>query len=390
MLDLAERVRADLDVGRADRLASQRARLLTTPARRPRRGLAIALACAAGVTATFGARLALRERFAPATVIVRDASGHALGPGQWVAAGSSSSALRFSDGSSVRLEAGARVRLLETTARGVDLVVERGALEVQVTHGERTRWRVRTGPWSVIVTGTAFRVAWTPGSERLDLAMRRGSVRVEGPQGAARSVRAGERVVADASGLRPAAAPTATPVEDVAREVAAAEVLRAPAPAPARHRRGPRVARAPSAEAPALAARVIEAAPPAESPAESPASLSRDADRARYEGRVGDARALLLGLRVRYPGSSEAHRAAHVLGVLALESQRAPAVAARWFEIALREDPAGPLRRESLGRRVQALHAAGDAAGARRAAEQYLRVDPDGAFSTFARSVLGP
>lgn len=386
LLDLAGRVRADLDVGRADRLASQRARLLTTPARRPRRGLAIALACAAAVTAAFGAHRARRERVAPATVIVRDDSGHALGPGQWVAAGSSSSALRFSDGSSVRLEAGARMRLLETTARGVDLVVERGALEVQVTHGERTRWRVRTGPWSVIVTGTAFRVAWTPGSERLDLAMRRGSVRVEGPQGAARSVRAGERVVADASGLRPAAAPAATPVEDVAREVAAAEVLRAPAPAPARHRRGTRAARAPSAEAPALAARVIEAAPPAE----SPASLSRDADHARYEGRVGDARALLLGLRVRYPGSSEAHRAAHVLGVLALESQRAPAVAARWFEIALREDPAGPLRRESLGRRVQALHAAGDVAGARRAAEQYLRVDPDGAFSAFARSVLGP
>lgn len=389
MRDLAARVRADLDVGRGDRLASQRARLLATPARRPRRGLAVALACAAAVAAAFGARELRRAPRTPPAVIVRDAFGHALGPGQWVAAGLAPTALRFSDGSAVRLEAGARLRLLETTARGVDLVVERGALEVQVTHGERTRWRVRTGPWSVVVTGTAFRVAWTPGAERLDLAMRRGSVRVEGPQGAARAVVAGEHVVADAAGLRPASAPPSTPVEDVAREVAAAEVLRAPAPAPARPRRGLRGARAASAVAPVLAARTIEAAP-AGPVAQTAADVSRDADRARYEGRVGDARALLLGLRARYPESPEAHRAAHVLGVLALESQRAPAVAARWFEIALREDPSGPLQRESLGRRVQALHAAGDESGARRAAAAYLRADPDGAFATFARSVLGP
>ncbi|MEZ4364657.1 MAG: FecR family protein, partial [Kofleriaceae bacterium] len=334
---------------------------------------------------------ALRARRAPASpdaVIARDASGRGLAPGQWVAAGPSPSGLQFSDGSSVRLEAGARVRLLETTARGVDLVVERGALEVQVTHGERTRWRVRTGPWSVVVTGTAFRVAWTPGAERLDLAMRRGRVRVEGPRGVAQAVSAGEHVVADASGLRPAATPPATPVEEVAREVVASEQLQAPAPVPARHRRGPRGARGPSAEATAPVERAIEPAPPA--PAGGAAfSVSRDADRARYEGRVGDARALLLELRLRYPESPEARRAAHVLGVLALESQRAPAVAARWFEIALREDPAGPLRRESLGRRVQALHAAGDVPGARRAASEYLRVDPEGAFAAFARSVLG-
>jgi hypothetical protein len=210
----------------------------------------------------------------------------------------------------------------------------------------------------------------------MNLEMREGSVLVRGPGGVARRVVGGERMLADLrEGLRAADGVAVAPVEAVARDVRRDEVLRVPPPTPALRPR--RVARA--ARVNPLTVTAVQLRPEA--------ALAGAADRARYEGRVGDARALLLELRARHPDTDEARRAAYHLGVLALEAQRAPQVAARWFEIALQESPGGPLRRECLGRRVQALHAAGDLTAARAAADRYLREDPDGAFAPFARDV---
>lgn len=373
LLALGRDVSESLGRGEDARVARQRSRLLTTDLRATRaRPLARAALAAALLLALGG--IAIRAR--PATTARTTVAEAALAPGAWFSAGASPMSIPFGDRGAVVVLPGARARLVSIDARGAELAVERGAVEVRVRHREDTRWTLRAGPWSVEVTGTAFRLGWSPATERMQLEMREGSVRVRGPGGASRRVVAGEQVLADArEGLRAAAGDPVTPVEAAVSALGREEVLRAPLPPPApRPRRAARVARVtPLAVAP--------------SPPRPEATLAEAADRARYEGRVGDARALLLDLRARHPDTDEARRAAYHLGVLALEAQRAPQVAARWFEIALQESPRGVLRRECLGRRVQALHAAGDASGAREAAERYLREDPDGAFAPFARDV---
>ncbi len=372
LLALGRDVAEGLGRGEDARVARQRSRLLSTDLRATRaRPVARAALAAALLLALGGFAL----RFRPATARRATVAEPALSPGAWFSAGASAVSIPFGDRAEVVVVPGARARLVSIDARGAELAVERGAVEVRVRHREDTRWTLRAGPWSVEVTGTAFRLGWSPATERMQLEMREGSVRVRGPGGVSRRVVAGERLLADArEGLRAAAGEPVTPAEAVAREVDRVEVLRAPLPPVPRPRRA------------TPAARITPlTAPP--SPTRPEAALAEAADRARYEGRVGDARALLLDLRARHPDSDEARRAAYHLGVLALEAQRAPQVAARWFEIALQESPRGALRRECLGRRVQALHAAGDAAGAREAAERYLREDPDGAFAPFARDV---
>jgi hypothetical protein len=371
LLALGRDVAASLDHGEPARLARQRARLLTTDLRATRLRPLARAAIAAAALLTLGG-VALRPH-APSPSRGVDP---ALSAGAWFAAGTTAVHIPFGDRARVVVEPGARVRLVSVDPRGAELAVERGGLDVRVQHRSDTRWTLRAGPWSVEVTGTAFRLGWSPSTERMSLEMREGSVLVRGPGGVARRVVGGERVLADPrDGLRAAAGAAVTPVEAVARDVRRDEVLQVPPPTPAlRPRRVVRAARV----GPLTVTPV---------PLRPEAVLAGAADRARYEGRVGEARSLLLDLRARHPDTDEARRAAYHLGVLALEAQRAPQVAARWFEIALQESPDGPLRRECLGRRVQALHAAGDLTAARSAADRYLREDPDGAFAPFARDV---
>lgn len=375
-----------------DRLAAQRARLLLAAPRSGRRRtgrLALASAAAAALLAL---GIALRPADPPRDRgLVVTANGRRLAEGQWLARDGATDTIRFSDQSAVVLGRGAQVRLGAITPDGADLFLERGALDVSVTHRARSRWRFRAGPWTVAVTGTAFRLAWSPTTGGLELAMREGRVVLSGPRAeGGRAVVRGEHVLADASrGIVPVAAPPATSeVEVAARVVADAgatiATTRVTPMVPRAHRRA--AARTPDAGTTPEAARA-HVPPPAR---DDLAATLAEADRARFEGRVTDARALLIAVRARHPGTPEAARAAHTLGVLSLESLRAPAVAARWFEISLREAPDGPLSRESLGRRVQALREAGDTEAARAAASSYLARDPDGAFAPFARSVLAP
>lgn len=98
-----------------------------------------------------------------------------------------------------------------------------------------------------------------------------------------------------------------------------------------------------------------------------------------------------MSLRRRFPGTHESARAAFLLGGLHLDpALAAPATAARYYELYLREAPDGSLANEARGRRAEALHAAGDRAAARGAAQDYLLHDPDGAFAPFARGIVRP
>ncbi|MFO0629833.1 MAG: FecR domain-containing protein [Polyangiales bacterium] len=347
LLALGRDVAASLTHGEPARLARQRARLLTTDLRaRPPR-LAAQFAVAAALVAALAGVTRLRGTTSPPARV----SDPVLAPGAWFAAGADAIELPFGDDARVRVERGARVRLVTRSAQGAELAVERGVVEVRVRHRHDTRWTLRAGPWAVAVTGTAFRLGWSPTMERMELDMREGSVIVRGPGVPSRRVVGGERVLGDTrDGLRPAPVRGDTPVEVVAQAVRREEVLRASPDAPTtRPRRASRSARGVQAASVTPAPRPDEA-------------LAAAADRARYEGRVSDARTLLLELRARHPESDASRRAAYHLGVLALEGaaraagggalvrDRAPRVAA-WSPSTRvpRATRAGPSRR---GRRA--------------------------------------
>jgi hypothetical protein len=79
-----------------------------------------------------------------------------------------------------------------------------------------------------------------------------------------------------------------------------------------------------------------------------------------------------------------------VLGIIAFDTDRDYAAAARWFETYIAEQPVGELRREASARRMEAWKAAGDRERARAAAREYLRDYPDGAQGALARTLAGP
>jgi TolA-binding protein len=108
------------------------------------------------------------------------------------------------------------------------------------------------------------------------------------------------------------------------------------------------------------------------------------ADAARYLHDRPLARRGLLAERTRFPGSPEARAAAFVLGSMA-DDGGARDDAIRWYDKYLSESPSGSFAAEALGRKLVALVASGDSAGAARVANEYLRRFPHGAHAGYAR-----
>ena len=109
---------------------------------------------------------------------------------------------------------------------------------------------------------------------------------------------------------------------------------------------------------------------------------------ARLFGSAAQAVTALRVLRQRFPGTMEAATAAFKLGRMAFEKEHAYGEAARWFELCLREQPSGPLMGDSFGRLMEARLRAGNLAGARSDAQQYLRRFPEGPYASEARGIL--
>ncbi|MFO0607119.1 MAG: FecR domain-containing protein [Polyangiales bacterium] len=385
-----------------DRLARQRARVAGLAPSAPRRAapavaVGLGLAAAAGLVARLATRPDVPAPAAPPGLTAR-AGAAPVAVGQWIAAADAPLTLRFSDGSEVTLSPGAHARVVSLDAQGARVLVERGRAEAAVRHADRTRWVFSAGPYAVQVTGTRFAVTWAPERARFDLAMREGSVTLRGPRCAeGLAVQGRDEVHADvaAGTLTVGPAPREVALGPVPQEpIPAGPVPQEPIPAPPRptparvrsgHALAPAVA---AAHAPSPAA-VVPAAPSEPAPTADAASLLAEADAALRAHEHLRARELLMGLRARFPGAPESTRAAFSLGVASL-ALGAPAVAAGWFERYLREAPSGALASEARGRRAEALRAAGDTAGARAAAEDYLLHDPDGAFAPVARGILRP
>ena len=103
-------------------------------------------------------------------------AGH---PGDLISAPKSEpTSLRFSEGSSLVLHEEGRLRVLATEPKGARVLVEEGTLEVNIVPARagKKHWSFEAGPFSILVTGTRFKLSYQARDQSLGLAMREGQV----------------------------------------------------------------------------------------------------------------------------------------------------------------------------------------------------------------------
>jgi TolA-binding protein len=304
-------------------------------------------------------------------------------------------AVRFSEGSSIVLERGGRLRVLSLHSEGARVLVEKGAADVAIAHRRAPgKWRFEAGPVTVDVTGTRFRVDWNPEDRSFGIDLKEGSVIVGGDcLGTPRRVQRGDNLrvqCGPAVKLAKVEAPSALPI---------LEEKGSPARAKAVARREAREARASDEagdwRALVAAGHYSEAVRAAERVGWSRVCRSANAvellalaDAARLSGETARAVEALTILRQRFPGSTSAATGAFSLGRLAFERRGAYAEAARWFATYLDEQPRGPLMGDAVGRLMEARQRSGDLPAARRDAERYLQRFPEGPYAGTARAIL--
>ncbi len=297
--------------------------------------------------------------------------------------------LRFSEGSSLLLHQGTRVRVLSTGADGARVLVESGTLEATIAHrrARQTRWQFELGPFHVLVTGTRFRATWSPSRDTLSLATQQGSVVVSGRCiDGLRTVAAGQQLDLSCPASPAAASPTA--IEPPTGESPAVDSTRPSGDAKRGARESPwrnLLARRQLSQALRAAEdtgfqQVCDEA--------SPKELFALSDAARLAGRLPLATEALHALRVRFPRTADASNAAFALGRMAFEMRDACDEAVLWFSIYLDEQPGGALMGDATGRLMESRRCAGDRRGARAEAQRYLHRFPRGPYARQARSIL--
>jgi hypothetical protein len=294
--------------------------------------------------------------------------------------------ISFSEGSTLLLGQGGRLRVLSVAAGNTRVLVEDGIVDASIAHraGAKTRWDFEVGSYHVTVNGTKFRMAFRAGERSLRVSTEEGSVTVAGgclekPQ----TVSAGES-------LEPSCPSGEVPPPDdrPAIEAAPAAAARDVAP-PARAMRVDRWREL------LAAGRLLEGLRAAERAnfdqvcrSATQKELMALADAGRFFGPSKRAVAALVSLRERFPGSVAAGTAAFTLGRIVFENDHAYARAASWFETYMREQPSGPLMGDAFGRLMEARLRSGDTKGARASAEQYLRRFPGGPYAGEARGIM--
>jgi len=303
--------------------------------------------------------------------------------------------LQFSDGTTLSLEGGSKVRIDEVGAHGAGVVLEDGAFRARVSHRARSHWQVYAGPYRVLVTGTRFDVRWDATRRSFTLDLHEGAVTVFGPSLTA----SGKRVLPHETVRLGPETPSLAPR---APQSAASASQLAPALSD-ESRPTPAVSAAPQAATPAswksLALAGDYAAAFAAADSEGFANICRRAssgdllllgNAARLAKRGAQAEQAFLSARARPGAAHQRAVAAFQLGRLAQDARGDHARGASWFETYLSEAPDGTLAREAAGRAMEAHHRAGNSAAASLAARRYLNRFPGGPYESLARRLLSP
>ncbi len=297
--------------------------------------------------------------------------------------------VRFSEGSSVILHEGTRLRVLATDTHGAHMLIEDGTVDASITSATlgKRHWSFEAGPFKVQVTGTRFTLTYRAHDQSLGLATHEGRVIVSGPcLSAPTPVAAGSRLDLSCLARRATAPQTAS--------------LSPLLPTNSEHTDTPtssgKAARNAQSWRELLATgHLLDAVRAAERAdftrvcqTAGAKNLLALADAARLFARTARAVTALRALRQRFPASAEASTAAFALGRIAFEQKRAYPEAVDWFSTYLREQPSGPLHGDCVGRLMEARLRAGDQDGAHSDAEHYLRRFPEGPYASEARGIL--
>lgn len=301
--------------------------------------------------------------------------------------------LSFTDGSEVQLAADAAAQVAELTPRGARVELKRGVAEVSIVRRKQAAWSFQAGPYTVRVTGTAFKLAWSREQQQIEVGMHHGSVIVTGPSAPSGvALRAGQRLVASAHRLV---------VEDWTPAIASAGKPAAALPNPPNEARESRARARPAREfasserdwekkvaqgdfagvlreAKALGhTRVLNNA--------SLSDLSALADAARYARQTKLGRSALMELRARFPESEMGRDAAFFLGRLSGGKD-----ALGWYDRYLTEQSDGQYASQALGRSMMLRYERGEAERAAELGREYVRRFPDGPYATSARKLSQP
>jgi len=295
--------------------------------------------------------------------------------------------LHFSDGSTVLLHQGGRMRVLSLRTGAARVLVEDGVVDVTIAHRKsgKTKWDFEAGPYRVTVSGTKFRMAFHAGDDSFSLSTTEGQVVLSGGcQKAPRLVSAGQVLELSCSPHKAPPPRENGPAVAMEAPLATTPEVASPVRGRSEHWRellaAGRLSEGLGAAERSGFERVCQMATSKE--------LLALADAGRFFGPTMRAVAALRVLRRRFPGSMDAATAAFTLGRIAFEKQHAYAEATTWFETYLREQPNGPLMGDSFGRLMEARLRSGDHAGARLDAQQYLHRFPEGPYASEARGIL--
>jgi ferric-dicitrate binding protein FerR (iron transport regulator)/TolA-binding protein len=302
-------------------------------------------------------------------------------------------ALKFIDGTVIKLAPGSTGRLDAIDSQGARVSIGNGSAHVSVVPKPKARWVIDAGPFRISVHGTVFTAAWDEADGRLDVQLERGLVSVTGPVTSGPiPVRTGQHLTVTLRQPRV----LLRDLDDVDESAAAAAPALRPAPASApvvasRHARPARqVSRSWSA---ALSAGDFD-----EILAEAEHDLARAlatrntdelaalADAARYRRHDDVARRALHAQRRRFPGSPRAADAAFFLGRLD-ENAGGMARALGWYDRYLGESPGGSYASEALGRKMMAVREVSGPGAAREIADEYIRRFPRGSYAGAAQAL---
>jgi hypothetical protein len=276
--------------------------------------------------------------------------------GAWLESGAEGTQVTLADGSKVRLEANSRAHLSTVRSDAVRVELERGGMAVDTKEVPGRSFVLATSGYEMRARSTlAFAIEVR--AFELDVHVERGEVEIASPDGALRTLRAGETWSARA-GVPAGTAPSAPSgiAAPAAATVSATTTALTAAPS------------APEAPHAALVA------------PENAKSLFEDAQRARAEGHPMEAARLFDKLRHGYRRDPRAGLSAFELGRLRLDELGDPRGAEEALHDAIALTADSPFREDAEARRVEALARMGDHARCVAMRDAYLARYPTGAY----------